>query len=353
MARTYRQKLNELYQKAKDIPIDTSSRMVIFSDLHMGNGKNLDDFKPNADLFTAALADYYIPKGYTLILNGDIEELHRYTLREVRKAWSNLYDLFDQLYREDRLIKLMGNHDSKLFKLPGERLRYKLYESLRLLYRENSLFLFHGHQPSFFYEKFNELSGLLLRFLAKPLRIRNYSVSHSKERSFKIEKRAYDFSREKQIVSIIGHTHRPLFETMSKMDSLNYKIETLLRKHARTEDNEKRIALEGRINQIKAEIDTHLASKGNEHTISSQYSSHTIVPSVFNSGCVIGKRGITAIEIKNGKIYLVHWFHKDIDKRYRRDTENNTRQLGESGFYRSVLKKDTLDYIFTRIRLLT
>lgn len=353
MASSYHHKLDDLYQRSDTHAIDNDSRIVIFSDLHMGNGKSLDDFKPNAELFTTALKDFYLPRGYTLILNGDIEELHRYTLREVRKAWHSLYELFDQLHEEKRLFKIMGNHDSKLFKLPGESLRYPLHESLRLLYRTNSLFLFHGHQSSFFYEKFNEVSGLLLRFLAKPLRIRNYSVSHSKDRSFKVEKRAYDFSREKRIVSIIGHTHRPLFETLSKMDSLNYQIENLLRKHAKAEDENQRLTIEERINRIKAEIDAHIAAKGKEQTLSSLYSGHTVVPSVFNSGCVIGKRGMTAIEIQNGKIYLVHWFHKDIDKRYRMEDESKTRQLGESNYYRTVLKKDSLDYIFTRIRLLT
>lgn len=193
----YHLKLEELYTKAKEIEIHDNQRFVIFSDLHVGNGKYGDDFRPNAKLFQTALHDYYYEKGYTLILNGDIEELHRYTLAEIRSTWKSLYSLFDAFDAENRLYKLSGNHDSKLFNLPGEPLRYKLYESLKLNYKGMTLFLFHGHQPSYFYEKFNEISGLLLRFIAKPLRIKHYSVAHDKGRRFKIEKRTYEFSIEK------------------------------------------------------------------------------------------------------------------------------------------------------------
>ena len=40
------------------------------------------------------------------------------------------------------------------------------------------------------------------------------------------------------------------------------------------------------------------------------YDSIFHIPCVFNSGCVIGKRGMTCIEIENGNISLVHWFDK-------------------------------------------
>jgi UDP-2,3-diacylglucosamine pyrophosphatase LpxH len=349
----YRRKLDELFLEAHPIQIDNSSRIIIFSDLHVGNHRPGDDFLPNAELFIAALRDYYFKKNYTLILNGDVEELHRYTLAEVREGWEELYSVFDAFDAEGRLYKLFGNHDSKLFKLPGEPLRYHLYESLKLIYDgAKSIFLFHGHQPSYFYEKFNEISGLLLRFIAKPLRIRHYSVAHDKRRRFTIEKRTYEYSREKGIVSINGHTHRPLFESLSKLDSLNFNIEKLLRKYAKSgEDKQK--SIEYRIEAIKAEIDKHLTNNEKEQALSSLYSAHTIVPSLFNSGCVIGKRGMTGIEIKGGKIALVHWFDKDIDKKYRTEDENEITELDDSGFFRTVIKRDTLDYIFTRIRLLT
>jgi hypothetical protein len=162
----------------------------------------------------------------------------------------------------------------------------------------------------------------------------------------------YEFAKENSIVSIIGHTHRPLFESMSKVDTLNYQIETQLRKLQKAKKKD-RPEIEEKIRALKREIDEQVERKGKELSLSRVYSDHTIVPCVFNSGCVIGKRGITAIEIYNGKIALVHWFDRKVDKKYIREDEKNTTRLDETDYFRTVLKRDDLDYIFTRIELLT
>ena len=73
--------------------------------------------------------------------------------------------------------------------------------------------------------------SLALKFVAVPLRIKNYSVAHNKTKKSHVEKMAYDFARSKHIVSIIGHTHRPLFESFSKLDSLKFRIESKLREY--------------------------------------------------------------------------------------------------------------------------
>jgi len=49
----------------------------------------------------------------------------------------------------------------------------------------------------------------------------------------------------------------------------------------------------------------------------------------------------------------VHWVNKNVDKRYIRDDAKNTIRLDGTDYYRTVLKKDDLDYIFSRIRLLS
>ena len=348
----YKLLLNQLCEKTEEIEITDTDKLVIFSDLHMGNRRSGDDFFNNSALFKKALQDYYLKKEYTLILNGDIEELHQYPLHLIRKRWDDVYKIFDSFYETGRLYKIFGNHDSKLFSFPDIPLRYPLHEALRLRYKNEAIFLFHGHQLSFFYQKFNDLMGLILRYFARPLRIKSYSVAHDKLKKYKIEKRLYEFSKEKQIVSIIGHTHRPLFESMSKIDTLNYQIETLLRKFQKTKIQD-REEIEIEIRELKAEIDRQEEKKGQELSLSHVYSASTIVPCVFNSGCVIGKRGITAIEILKGKIMLVHWVNKNVDKRYIRDDAKNTIRLDGTDYYRTVLKKDDLDYIFSRIRLLS
>jgi len=348
----YKILLKQLCERTTEVSITDENHIVIFSDLHMGDRRASDDFFDNSMLFKRALREYYLEKNYTLVLNGDVEELHRYPLHLIRKRWDDVYAIFDAFYEKGRLYKIFGNHDSKLFSFPDLPLRYPLYESIKLNYEDNSILLFHGHQLSFYYQKFNDLMGLILRYIARPLRIKNYSVAHDKLKQYKIEQRLYDFAKEKQIAAIIGHTHRPLFESMSKLDTLNYQIEGLLRKFQKAKKSERQ-DIELKIRELKRDIDTHEQKKGKEFSLSRVYSSSTIVPCVFNSGCVIGKRGITAIEIQKGKIMLVHWFDKKVDKKYIREDAKNTIRLDGTDYYRTVLKKDELGYIFNRIKLLS
>jgi UDP-2,3-diacylglucosamine pyrophosphatase LpxH len=347
----YRIYLDKLCDRSDEIEIDDDDKLVIFSDLHMGNRRSGDDFKRNAPVFISALRDYYLKNDYSLILNGDIEELHRYALHTIRERWNDIYSLFDRFAGRGKLYKVFGNHDSKLFSLPDQHLRYPLREALKLVYKGRQLFLFHGHQVSLIYQRFNNLIGLLLRYIAKPLRIKHYSVAHDKRKQFTIEQRLYEFARERGIVSIIGHTHRPLFESMSKVDTINYKIERNLRYLEKADEADK-AEIEDNIKGLKKEIDRQLDKKGKEVSLSTLYSTHTIVPCVFNSGCAIGKRGMTAIEIQGGNISLVHWYDKNIDEKYNREDTHNTTQIPGTEYFRTVLKQDSLDYIFTRIRLL-
>ena len=126
--------MQQLLEKTAELTITDDDRIIIFSDLHVGNGKSLDDFKGNSDLLKAALRDYYYPQNYTLILNGDVEELHRYSLHEIRAHWTGLYAIFDTYFQQNRLYKIFGNHDSKLFSLFEAQKRYSLHESLNLKY---------------------------------------------------------------------------------------------------------------------------------------------------------------------------------------------------------------------------
>ncbi|MFO7850006.1 MAG: metallophosphoesterase family protein [Spirochaetia bacterium] len=344
--------LQRLCAKTGSINITDEDKIIVFSDLHVGERNSRDDFMPNSSLFLKTLTDYYLPKGYTLILNGDVEELHRYSLQEINDKWKDLYEVFDKFASRGRFYKIYGNHDSKLFTLPREPIRYHLHEAIKLEYKGKIIFLFHGHQLSYYYQRFNDLMGLFLRYIAKPLRIKHYAVAHDNQKKFTIEQRMYKFASENRIISIIGHTHRPLFESMSKVDELNYQIETLLRNLQRTKKSE-RSPVEKQVKGLKKEIDRHVERKGSEISLSNVYSTNTIIPCVFNSGCVLGKRGFTGIEIEGGNISLVHWFDRNTVKHYVREDEKNTIRLDQSDYYRSTIKKDDLDYIFTRIELLT
>ena len=333
------------------IELEEIDRFVILSDMHIGNGGRGDDFRKNAELCMSALNQYYLPKGYTLILNGDIEELHRFTLREIEKAWPTVYRIFHSFACQGRLYKTIGNHDILLPLHKQYQLRDYMHESIRISTGENTLLIFHGHQASAFMKRFNTASGVFLRLVARPLAIKSYSVSADKAKQFRVERRVHDFSSNKHVASIIGHTHRPLFESLSKADALRYRIDQLCRKYP-TAEYDRRESLRAEILAQKLALD-RVYEKGEARNRGlSIYNSRILVPCLFNSGCAIGKKGITLIEKTGKDISLVHWFDRERGSRHLSKEKENTENLPGTEFHRIVLDSEKLSYIFTRIHLL-
>jgi len=165
-----------------------------------------------------------------------------------------------------------------------------------------------------YFEKYNQLSGFMLRYLAYPLGIKNRSPAYDSKKRFRIEKIVYEFSNRNKLISIIGHTHRPLFESLSKLDYLKYQIEVLCREYPTAKKREKK-GISEKIDFYLEELDAIHSKERNDILAYNIYNTDIIIPSLFNSGCTIGKRGITSIEIMNNQILLVHWF----DKKRRND----------------------------------
>ena len=343
--------LQSLYNGAPEINLSSRDRVVVFSDLHVGNRRRGDDFLKNAELFMHVLQRHYLAGGFTLILNGDIEEMLRFSLSEIEARWPDLYGLFGRFYDAQRLYKVVGNHDIALPVYREYPFSKILIEGMKLRHNRDVLFLFHGHQASSFQTRFSVLVGLSLRYLARPLGIKNYSVSRSKLRRYRTERRVYSFSQTERIASVVGHTHRPLFESLSKVDSLRFRIEQLCRQYTQARSRERR-RLSADIQRHKGELEQIYRRKGDVKSPRSIYNSKLLIPCLFNSGCCIGKRGITAIELQDGQIALVHWFDKHLSQKHFDLVDEAPQQLDDSDYYRVVLNQDSLDYIFTRIRLL-
>ena len=81
------QNLDNLFEASPTFELNNSDRWVIFSDLHMGDGGSTDDFKTNSDLFKTTLDRYYLEKHHSLILNGDVEEMQRFSLKKIIKQY--------------------------------------------------------------------------------------------------------------------------------------------------------------------------------------------------------------------------------------------------------------------------
>ena len=199
------------------------------------------------------LNNYYIRNNYQIILNGDVEELHRHSLKKIKEAWPDLFLLFETCSRKGILHKIVGNHDEELYSHRHTDFNRNLIDGLRLKYRGNSLFVFHGHQASLLYLASAKISKAMLKYIAQPLGIKNFTRSHDNKKVHNTEKIVYEYSKKRKIVSIIGHTHRPLFEALSEVDILRFNIENLLREYS-TASSWRKKQLEDEIKKYKNEL---------------------------------------------------------------------------------------------------
>lgn len=344
--------LERAWAAAPVVALGADEKLVVFSDIHLGDGSRNDDFAGNAGLFARVLADEYLDRGFGLALNGDVEEFLRFTPAAVARQWQAIYGLFERFRGANRLLHLAGNHDP----LPrAGRVRRDArgrLDAVRLKLAAGELFLLHGHQAAGITAWGQFWLRAALRLLATPLGIRNYTVAARSVKQFAIEKAIYDFAKGRKVAAAIGHTHRPLFESLSKVDQLRFRIEKLLRKHRRAAGPERR-ALERRIRSCHGELVRTLARNERHDRLTSIYESGDLVPCLFNSGSCIGDSGITCLEIENGKLALVLWFDRSHRNEYFAAYRKKLDAHGDGSYYRLVIKQEDLDYIFTRIRLLS
>lgn len=332
------------------LPLEDGLRYVFLSDLHLGDGGSGDDIEPNRALLLAALSKWYLERGYILILGGDIEDLQKFPYRHIREAWGDLYRIFDDFASRGTLYKILGNHDLALLKEKSHP--YPLLHGLRLERKGRTLFCFHGHQASKLFVKYGFVGNLVVRYLAKPLKVKNSNVAGDSRKRFKAERRIYRASKELGIISLCGHTHRPLFESWSKYDNLRWTIEELLREYVGAEEKRRgRIAELVRLYRTECE---RLNRKELKWGLSrSLYEEKALlIPCVFNSGCATGKHGITALELGGGKISLIHWAKEGGSRPYLEEEALGKDLLPGEGAARYTLQEADLDQVFARIDLL-
>ena len=292
-------------EASPELNLDSGTRIVIMSDFHAGDGSRNDDLTQNSQLLQTMLEHYYLARGCTLVLNGDIEELQKYSFNTVRRTWASLFALFDRFDSQGRLYKIAGNHDAKIVDIPDYP--YTVHEGLRLLTGDKELYVLHGHQASHYYTNYNHLIGGLVKYVVRTAGLRSMNVSKNSRRKFKIERRLYRFCKDHKRVAIIGHTHRPLFESMSKYDFLRFSIEGLCREYPLA-DESRRAEISAALADYKEEFSLLKRREKRRAASAMLYGSDIVMPCLFNAGCAVGRKGITTIEIEDGKIELVYWY---------------------------------------------
>lgn len=239
------------------------------------------------------LQEYY-RRGFRLLLNGDVEELQKFSFDTIRRQWADLYTIFSRFESRGRLIRLVGNHDLDLLK--NEIPDTPVYRAVRWQRGDpdtpDTILIYHGHQASRRYELYNRYVGWTLRNIVSRLPVRNYSVSHDDTKKMLLEERIYRFSGARRILSIIGHTHRPLFESLSKTDSVKYNIERLCRQHA-SADGRDRQRIRREIEELKAYLVRTVPDRRKD--VGSIYHDTFVVPCVFTCSAGGKRSAITQL----------------------------------------------------------
>lgn len=233
-------RISRVYETAERIPFDDSSRIILMSDCHRGDGSKADEFFRNESLYISALNHYY-NSGYTYIEIGDGDELwENKKLSDIINEHLNVFHLLEEFHYEGRLHFIYGNHD--MVKRNGkyvksnleeyydirERKKLPLFENVRvheglvLEYRGGDrqseikeILLIHGHQIDPIGSTFWKFGRFLVRYFWKPLELFGISDPTSpavnQVKKERIARRLTDWVIRENRMLVAGHNHRAMF----------------------------------------------------------------------------------------------------------------------------------------------
>ncbi|MGI5951394.1 MAG: hypothetical protein ACOX61_06055 [Brooklawnia sp.] len=226
------QRLTRAYRNAKLVEFDSTSRFIIMSDSHRGDGSLSDEFTKNRHVFVAAL-NYYYDRGYTLIEAGDNDDLWEWPkFRHIVKANPLSFSTLRRFHDEDRYLRMYGNHDMQLADrdfvashlttmrdhLTGEQTPLftdiEVHEAILLKHRETDqeVFVVHGHQGDFANDQAWRASMFTFRNFWRYLHalgIRSpTSPTRNSFKRHKVERNYARWIRRHGVALVCGHTHR-------------------------------------------------------------------------------------------------------------------------------------------------
>lgn len=259
-------RISQVLESSEEITFDDSSKIVLMSDCHRGDGSWADDFAKNQNLYFTALT-HYNNENYTYIELGDGDELwENKKISDIMGIHSDVFWLLSNFFNEGRLYFVFGNHDivkrnlKNFFEYYDERSKKNitLFENIKFseglilkhTITDSKILVLHGHQADYLNDTLWRLSRFLVRYVWKPLELMGVNNPTSAAKNYKkkeaVEKKLLNWVKKENQMLIAGHTHRPVFPEIGE-------------------------------------------------------------PLYFNDGSCIHPRCITAIEIADGSIMLVKW----------------------------------------------
>ena len=282
-------------------------KFIILSDLHKGAKNGADDFMDCESTYISALT-YYDALQFHYICLGDSEELWENNLSAVKAANKLSVEKEKLFIQRNAFTKVFGNHDLFWDQDPfaGIQLKtiygaaVKIYEGVIIKAiiagKQLDILLTHGHQGdkqsdgNWFCKFFvSRIWGPLQSFL----RINPNTPAYNTQLKSLHNSLMYEWSsQQKNLVLITGHTHQPVFESLTLLENLVKRWD--LAKTMNDEVGIKSYEAEIKTRQIELPVAPNLYDKA--------------LSTYFNSGCCCFSDGdITGIEIEGGYIRLVRW----------------------------------------------
>jgi predicted phosphodiesterase len=308
--------LSKLYQsiilkpgkKGIVLPVNLQSdRFIIFSDLHKGTGDGADDFKAALPNYLAAL-EYYQAHQFHYINLGDSEELWENSLLGVMDAYASTFEAEKKFVERNAFTKIYGNHDLfwdndpfapvYLKKLYGKVVPIYSGVVLRMQGASGNLDIFctHGHQGDQQSDG-NAFSKWFVSYIWGPLQsfleLNPNSPSSNDHLKTTHNHFMYEWSaKQDHVLLITGHTHQPVFESLTHLERLYLRLEEATAKND--------------FNAMQKTLEEIPKRKQQYSFVNSTYKE--MRPTYFNTGCCCYANGnITGIEIAEGKIRLIKW----------------------------------------------
>lgn len=308
-----------------------TDKFIVLSDQHKGAKNEADDFLLAEKNYLAAL-DFYFTNNYYFINLGDCEELWENLVTPVKANNKASFEKEKMFLQQNRYYKVFGNHDlywandpflapKDLKDIYGQAVN--IYEGAILQGNWKSspleIFLTHGHQGdlqsdgNWFSKWF--VSNVWAKVQAY-LKINPNTPAYDTQLKTEHNKLMYEWSSANNKTLITGHTHQPVFESLTLLERLYNRLSD---------------ALSRKDEAAVKDIESHIHVRMKKGEVLPDFTGY--VSTYFNSGCCCFSDGdITGIEIEGGFIRLIKWEY----------LENNEP-------VRIILEESTLDRLIEKV----
>jgi UDP-2,3-diacylglucosamine pyrophosphatase LpxH len=226
----YHNNISKVFEQSEVLPFDDTSKIVLLSECHRGDGSWADDFSRNKNIYYSALKHYY-DNGFIYIEIGDGDELwENPKMSDITDAHGETFELLSKFHEGERLYCIYGNHDivkrNKDFEIPILK-DLKFHEGLILKEKDtdNKIFLIHGHQVDFLNYRLWRLSRASVRFIWKPLELFGVNDFTSPAKNYKkkraVGRRLSAWVDKERHILIAGHTHLPTYPEVGETPYFN------------------------------------------------------------------------------------------------------------------------------------